>query len=319
MKRICLWILACLLALSAFSCGKQTGGKGDVPSVAFVTNNVSDFWMIAKAGVAAGEKDFNVKCEFRMPPQGTSAEQKQIIEDLLVKGVTGIAISPRDPANQTDVLNTAARSVNLICMDSDAPKSERICYVGTDNYNAGRAAGDEIKKALPNGGKVLLFVGTLDAQNAADRKKGIEDAVKGSKIQIIGTLTDNTDHAKAKSNVEDAMVKYPDISGFMGLWSYNGPAIAEAVKSSGKAGKIRIVCFDEEAATLQGVKDGVVFSTVVQKPYQFGYESMRILAALARGEDAKIPENKVVDTGVQVISRANVDSFWAELKKMTGR
>ncbi|MBP6964955.1 MAG: sugar-binding protein [Armatimonadetes bacterium] len=319
MKRICLWILACLLALSALSCGKQTGGKGDVPSVAFVTNNVSDFWMIAKAGVAAGEKDFNVKCEFRMPPQGTSAEQKQIIEDLLVKGVTGIAISPRDPANQTDVLNTAARSVNLICMDSDAPKSERICYVGTDNYNAGRAAGDEIKKALPNGGKVLLFVGTLDAQNAADRKKGIEDAVKGSKVQIIGTLTDNTDHAKAKSNVEDAMVKYPDIAGFMGLWSYNGPAIAEAVKSSGKAGKIRIVCFDEEAATLQGVKDGVVFSTVVQKPYQFGYESMRILAALARGEDAKIPENKVVDTGVRVISRANVDSFWAELKKMTGR
>lgn len=319
MKRISLWTLSCLLALAALSCGKQTGNKENVPTVAFVTNNVSDFWMIAKAGVEAGKKDFNVKCEFRMPSQGTSAEQKQIIEDLLVTGISGIAISPRDPANQTDLLNTAAEAVNLICMDSDAPQSKRLCYVGTDNYNAGRAAGEEIKKALPDGGNVLLFVGTLDAQNATDRKKGIEDAVKGSKVQIIGTLTDNTDHAKAKSNVEDAMVKHPDIAGFMGLWSYNGPAIAEAVKSSGKAGKIRVVCFDEEAATLQGVKDGVVFSTVVQKPYQFGYESMRILAALARGEDAKIPENKIVDTGVEVINMDNVDSFWAELKKMTGR
>ena len=317
MKRVCLSVLISLVALAALSCSKQAGVSNEVPTVAFVTNNVSDFWMIAKAGVEAGEKEFNVKCEFRMPPQGTPAEQKQIIEDLIVKGISGVAVSPVDPANQTDMLDNAAESTNLICMDSDAPKSKRLCYVGTDNYKAGLAAGEEIKKALPNGGKLVLFVGTLDAQNAADRKKGISDAIKGSKLQIVTTLTDNTDHTKAKSNVEDAMVKYPDVAGFMGLWSYNGPAIAEAVKSAGKTGKIKVVCFDEDASTLQAVEDGVVFSTVVQKPYQFGYESMRILAALARKEDAKIPESKVVDTGVQVVDKSNVDSFWADLKKMT--
>lgn len=319
MKRICLWIAISLLALLALSCSKQAGVKTDVPTVAFVTNNVSDFWMIARAGVEAGEKDFNVKCEFRMPPQGTSADQKQILEDLVVKGIGGIAVSPVDPANQTELLNNVAASANLICHDSDAPASQRLCYVGTDNYKAGIAAGEEIRKALPNGGKVVLFVGTLDAQNATDRRKGILDAVKGSNVQVINTLTDNTLHAKAKSNVEDAMVKYPDVAGFMGLWSYNGPAIAEAVKSAGKAGKIKIVCFDEDASTLQAVKDGVVFSTVVQKPYQFGYESMRILAALARKEDAKIPENKVLDTGVQIVDKTNIDSFWADLKKMTNK
>jgi len=317
MKRIHLSILISLLVLSVISCSKQAGPKSNVPTVAFVTNNVSNFWTIARAGVEAGEKDFKVKCEFREPAQGTPAEQKQIIEDLIVKGVTGIAVSPIDPANQTDMLNTAAGSVNLICMDSDAPKSKRVCYVGTDNYKAGLAAGEEMKKALPDGGKVVLFVGTLDAQNATDRRKGILDAVKGSKVQVVDTLTDKVDHTKAKSNVEDAMVKFPDVAGFMGLWSYNGPAIAEAVKSSNKVGKIKIVCFDEDVATLQAVKDGVVFSTVVQKPYRFGYESMRILAALARKEDAKIPENKIVDTGVLVVNKANVDSFWADLKKMT--
>lgn len=322
MKRIGLWIVASLLALSVLSCSKQSGTNTagqDTVQVAFVTNNVSDFWMIAKAGVEAAEKDFNAKCEFRMPAQGTSAEQKQILEDLIVTGVSGVAVSPVDPANQTDALDNAAKSANLICMDSDAPESKRLCYVGTDNYKAGLAAGEEIKKALPNGGKVVLFVGTLDAQNAADRKKGIEDAIKGSKVNILTTLTDNTIHARAKSNVEDAMVKYPDVAGFMGLWSYNGPAIADAVTSAGKVGKIKIVCFDEDVSTQQAVKDGVIFSTVVQKPYQFGYESVRILAALARKEDAKIPKNKILDLGVQIVNKDNIDEFSAEYKKLTAK
>jgi len=237
----------------------------------------------------------------------------------VVRGVTGIAISPIDPANQTDILNKTAASVNLVCHDSDAPDSNRLCYLGTDNYKAGLAAGAEIKKALPNGGKVMLFVGTLDALNAVERRRGIFDSIKGSKIEIVGTLTDNADHTKAKSNVEDALVKYPDIAGLMGLWSYNGPAIAEAVKAAGKQGKVEIVCFDEEEGTLQAVKDGVIFSTVVQQPYEFGYQSMRVLGALARGKDAGIPENKIIDIPVKVINKSNVDAFWTELNKRIGK
>jgi ribose transport system substrate-binding protein len=239
--------------------------------------------------------------------------------DLLVKGVTGIAISPRDPKNQTDVLDNAAGTASLVCTDSDAPQSKRLCYIGTDNYKAGLVAGKEMVKALPNGGKVMLFVGTLEAENAAQRRKGILDATKGTKVQIIGCLTDNTDHTKAKSNVEDALVKYPDIAGFMGLWSYNGPAIAEAVKAAKKQDKVKIVTFDEDAATLQAVKDGVIVCTVVQKPYQFGYQSMKILGALARKGKVEIPANKIIDTGVDVINKQNVDSFWANLKKLTGK
>lgn len=322
MRRMLLGLLVALLPLAFTSCARRAPDQGEAgakPRVAFVTNNVSDFWTIAKAGVKAGEKDFNVECDFRMPPQGTATEQKTFLEDLLVTGVSGVAISPRDPENQTQLLNKVAASVSLICHDSDAPESNRLCYVGTDNYKAGLAAGEEIKKALPNGGKVMLFVGTLEAENAFERRRGILEATKGSNVEIIGTLTDNTDHAKAKSNVEDALVKYPDIAGFMGLWSYNGPAIAEAVKAAGKQDTVTIVCFDEEDGTLQAVKDGVIFSTVVQKPYEFGYQSMRILGALARGEDPGIPENKILDTGVDVINSQNVDAFWTRLKQLTGK
>ena len=306
-----------IVALVISSCANR-GGAGK-PHVAFVTNNVSDFWSIAKAGVKAGEKDFKAVCDFRMPTQGTALEQKEILQDLIVKGVSGIAISPVSPDSQTAMLDDAASKLHLICMDSDAPKSTRLCYVGTSNYDAGKVAGEQLKKALPNGGTVMIFVGTLDAQNAAQRNKGVADAVKGTKIQILGTMTDNADHTKARANVEDTLVKRPDIAALVGLWSYNGPAIADAVKSGGKVGKVKIVCFDEDEKTLAAVKDGIIFATVVQKPYEFGYQSVRMLAALSRGERVDIPKNKIIDTGVDVITKENVDAFTAKLKEMTGQ
>ncbi len=323
MRKLFLGLVTICIGLSLASCSNQPApsatGEKEIVHIAFVTNNVSDFWSIAKAGVKAGEKDFSASCEFKMPTNGTALEQKEILQDLTTKGVMGVAISPVSPDNQTDMLNKAAETMKLICMDSDAPKSKRLCYVGTSNYSAGKVAGEELKKALPNGGTVMIYVGTLDAQNAAERNKGVADAVKGTKIQILGVMTDNADHTKARANVEDTLVKHPDIAALVGLWSYNGPAIADAVKSGGKVGKVKIVCFDEDEKTLAAVKEGAIFATVVQKPYKFGYESVRVLAALARDEKLEIPANKIFDQGVDVINKANVDKFWANLKKMTGK
>jgi len=316
-----------LVALSLSSCGKnQTAEKpassdGSAPvHVAFVTNNVSDFWKIAEAGVRKGEAEFNAICDLKMPTQGTAAEQKVILEDLVTKGVKGVAISPVNPDSQTDVLDKAGKSLHLICMDSDAPKSKRLCYVGTSNLDAGKVAGEQILKAIPNGGKVMLFVGTLDAQNAADRYKGIREVLKKSpKHQILGVMTDDTNHTKARANVEDTLTKHADVACLVGLWSYNGPAIVNAVKAARKVGKVQIVCFDEQDDTLKGVRDGAIHSTVVQKPYEFGYQSVKVLAELARGDRSVIPPGGIVDTGVRVVDKSNVDQFWAELKKQTGK
>lgn len=299
--------------------GKPAERPASRVRVAFVTNNVSDFWKIAEAGVRQAEKDFNAKCDVRMPTQGTALEQKEILQDLIVKGVSGIAISPVSPDSQTAVLNDAAGKVNLICHDSDAPNSRRLCYIGTSNYDAGKVAGEQLKKALPNGGTVMVFVGTLDAQNAAQRNAGLNDAIKGSNIKMLGVMTDNAEHTKARANVEDTLVKHPDIAALVGLWSYNGPAIVNAVKAANKVGKVTIVCFDEDDVTLQGIKEGAIYATVVQKPYEFGYQTVKMLAAMARKGNVEIPENKIIDTGVDVINKDNVDDFWAKLRKMTGK
>ena len=127
-----------------------------------------------------------------------------------------------------------------------------------------------IKEALPNGGKIMLFVGHSDSQNAVERSGGIKKALAGSNIEIIDIRTDDTDAVRAQKNAEDTLVKYPDIACLVGLWNYNGPAIFNAVRGAGKTGTVKIVCFDDEADTLAGIASGDIYGTVVQNPFEFG-------------------------------------------------
>ena len=146
----------------------------DRPTVAYVTNGIASFWVIAEKGARAAAKDFDVKLEVRMPPKGT-ADQKRMVQDLLSRGIDGIAISPIDPDNQIDLLNEAAEQTHLITHDSDAPDSNRLCYVGMDYYIAGRMCGELVKEAIPEGGNVMIFVGRLAQLNAQQRRAGLID------------------------------------------------------------------------------------------------------------------------------------------------
>jgi ABC-type multidrug transport system ATPase subunit len=155
-------MLACVCLLLAAACEQ---GGGSAKKLAFVTNNASDFWTIARRGCEKADAELpEVTVEFRIPSDGTAAEQKRIIDDLLAKGIDGIAISPVDPLNQTQLINDVSRQALVFTQDSDAPNSNRSCYVGTDNVAAGRQAAALIKEALPQGGKIMLFVGKLDAR-----------------------------------------------------------------------------------------------------------------------------------------------------------
>lgn len=310
------------------SCNKSTESSSNGSSkpdsktlkLAFVTNNASDYWTIARKGVEKADSELNnVTAEVKLPGEGTAAEQKRIIDDLISTGVNGIAISPVDPDNQTQLINETAKKTLVLTQDSDAPNSERTLYIGTDNIAAGSQAGELIKEALPNGGKIMLFVGKSDARNAAERTQGIKEALKDSKVEIIDVRTDDTDRARAKSNVSDTLVKYPDIAGLVGLWSYNGPAILNAVKDANKIGQVKIICFDEEDETLAGVKEGSIFATVVQQPYEFGYQSVKIMAEILGGDKSKIPANKQINVPTLIIKKDSVDEFTKKINTLRGR
>jgi ribose transport system substrate-binding protein len=327
-------LLITSLALSA--CGGDGDGPApeQKPQIAFVTNGVGTFWTIASKGVEAAAKKFDADAEVLMPGEGV-ADQKRIVQALLARGIDGIAISPIDPDNQIDLLNEAAANTHLITHDSDAPKSNRLCFIGIDNYSAGRECGKLVKEALPEGGNIMIFVGRLEQLNARQRRQGVIDElldrsfdperrdpnsglIRGDKYTVLDTRTDLFDYAKAKAQVEDAIAKYPDLHGVVGLFAYNPPMCLEAIKEAGKTGQIKIIAFDEEIPTLQGIIDGHIYGTVVQNPYKYGYESVRILAGLKRGDRSVLPPGGVLDVPARQIRRDNVEAFWAELKQLTG-
>lgn len=285
--------------------------------LAFVTNNKSEFWLVAKAGVDKAAAETGASVEFRMPGSG-APEQKSMVESLLSTGVQGVAISPIDPANQTAFLDSIAAKVPLICHDSDAPTSKRLYYLGTNNVNAGRAAGELIKKTLPDGGKIALFVGSMDAQNAKDRAQGIKDVIAGSNITIVGTFTDNADQTKAVQNVQDAIGKNPDLACVVGLYSYNGPAMVSALKKANAKGRVKAVAFDDEAGTLDGIKTEFIAGTIVQQQFEFGYQSVKLLVALLKKEEAALPKGQLIDIPVKTIEAGNVDAFREDQAKLRG-
>ena len=296
------------------------GGAGTKHKLAFVTNNASDFWIIARKGTEKAAKEIpNIEVEFRIPSDGTAAEQQRVIDDLLAKRIEGIAISPVDPANQTPMLNRAASQALIVTQDSDAPTSNRVCYIGTDNVEAGRQAGQLVKEALPNGGKIMVFVGVLDAENARQRYQGLKEALAGSNVSIIDVRTDNTDRVRAKSNASDTLVNNPDIAGMVGLWSYNGPAILAAVKEANKTDKVKIIAFDEEDETLNGIKNGAIYATVVQQPFEFGFRSMELMSKILNGDKSGIPASKQIFVPTKAIKKDTVEAFTKEINTLRGR
>jgi len=300
--------------------GSEPAGAGKQYRVAFLTNNASDFWTIARRGVEQADQEIpDVTAEFRIPSEGTAAEQRRIVDDLLAKGVEGMAVSLVDPLNETPMINEISKKIPIVTQDSDAPDSDRLVYIGTDKRAAGKQAGELIKEVLPNGGKIMVFVGKKDAQNAQERLQGIKDAIAGTNIEIVDVRTDDTDQIRAKSNVADTLVKYPDIACLVGLWAYNGPAILNAVREANKLNQVQIVCFDEDDQTLAGIKEGAIHGTIVQQPYEFGYQSVKLMAQIAKNDRSGIPANGVIAIEHKRITRDNVNEFHKNLNKLLGK
>jgi ribose transport system substrate-binding protein len=143
--------------------------------LSFITNSVDPFWQLAKYGCDKANAVFNAQCETQMPTNGTVEEQKRFMETNITNGFQGMAISPIDPANQGPMIDAACAAMPVICQDSDAPNSQRLYYLGTSNYMAGRSAGELVKQALPEGGTVMIFVGKMEVLNAQERSRGLID------------------------------------------------------------------------------------------------------------------------------------------------
>ena len=316
MNRILATSFAALMSVAAVSGVAQAQDK---PQLSLVVNAASDFWKLAEAGIAKAQAELpDYQMELRYPAQGTAAAQNALMDDLVAAGADAIMISSVDPKTSTDAFNRIAAQIPLFTTDSDAPQSNRIAYLGSSNTLAGEQAGEEMVKALPDGGKCMGFVGYLNADNARERIEGFRKAVEGSKVELVDVRGDDVDFAKARSNVDDVLAANPDITCMVGFYSYNSPKIYQALEAAGKLGQITVVAFDEDQVTLGAVKDGSFVSTIVQQPFEWGYQGMKLMAAYVGGDktkaEAMIPEDKLIIVPTKVINKENVDSFVEDLK-----
>ena len=318
-------------AIALSGCGEKEGGKA---KFALVTTGVASFWDICKKGGEDAAAALGVEVEVLMPSSGD--DQKSKLEDLLAKGVDGIAVAAIDPVNQAGLFDEVAENAILITMDTDAPTSKRKVYVGMDNYEAGWMCGELVKEALPDGGEVALFIGRLEQDNAKRRRQGVIDCLLGRdkdatrydapgqpqvgpKYTVLATITDQFDRAKGKANVEDMLTKHEGIDALVGLFAYNPPLILEALKQANRLGEVKVVGFDEDDVTLQGIEEGTVYGTVVQDPYEYGNRSIRILHALLQGDKSVIPEGGFINIEARQIRRDNVAAFRGDLNSKLGK
>ncbi len=304
-----------LLSTLLMGAAMGTATAQDKPQLAFVVNAASDFWKLAEAGVKKAQAELpNYDLQFKYPAQGTAALQNALMDDLVAAGTDAIMISSVDPKTSIDAFNRIAAQVPLFTTDSDAPDSNRIAYLGSSNTDAGVQAGEIAIKALPDGGKCMGFVGFLGADNAKERIAGFKQAIEGKGIELVDTRGDDVDFARARSNVDDVLAANPEINCMVGFYSYNPPKIYEALQAAGKLGQVTVIAFDEDPVTLGAVREGSFAGTVVQQPFEWGYQGMKLMASYLEGDKSGIPENKLIIVPTKIIDKENVDQFEADLK-----
>jgi len=304
-----------------------SANKVEVPpriTLAIVTNNNDTYWNNIIRGAQDAAHKLDVDLIVVHSNSGPVAQSEQI-EQAVSKGASGVAVSVRDPSVQHMSLNEVATRVPLITLESDAPASKRILFVGTDNYSAGQRAAQQVREALPDGGEVIITVGSVDFLNARERRQGVIDdllsrgfdretpfdelnaPLVGKKYSIIETVVHGNDATKATPKLVEAITAHPTVNCIVGLYGYSTPAVLRALEQTGKTGKIKVIGFDDFEETKAGIRNGTVASSILQDDYQCGFQAVSLLADLVRNKGNHVPSGlRMFYTGISVLRAENV-------------
>jgi ribose transport system substrate-binding protein len=283
-----------------------------------VVNILAAYWLAGKAGDTQAAKELGIAPHFEGPSQGQLPVQVSEFNTLTSTGATGYFTSVIDPVSEGSIINKAvAKGLDVVAIDSPVPPADAktFTFIGTPNVTAGFAAGEAMKKALPNGGDVALLVGSLTATNVIQRTQGFKQAIAGSKIKIIATENDGGAAAKAATNADTVIAANPNLKGIYAEYSYDGGAAAAAVKAKGDIGKIDVVADDNDPATITGLKNGSIVASILQQPFMQGYLGAYITTAMKVLGSAKVATiikpfetAGVISTGVGTLTKANLSA-----------
>ena len=321
-QRVFLALLAVFVVTELTSCQQPYHQPNE--HYVFVAANINlPYWQEAQAGLYDASTQMGVKADLVGPEKFDPQEELRAFKSAVASKVTGIMVSVTRPELFQDAIDNAiSQGIPVICVDSDAPDSKRLSFIGTDNFRAGQESGKRIAELLHDKGKIVVI--TIPGQlNLDERLRGVQDALKQSHdMKIIQTVDDNGDPRVANDSISGLLQGTAKFDGIVALEASGGEGAAEALHRLDMAGKIPIVAFDKDPETLDWIDRGVITATVAQKPYVMAYYGLKFLDDLHHNvvhefkDWRTAPESPLpawVDTGTSIVDKSNLQAFRAAL------
>ncbi len=315
--RKCLVLLA---ALAIASCGGSKAPEGGAPAAKprlrfAVIPKALDLpvFNYAKVGAERQAKEFgDVDILWNAPASADQLKQKEILESYITQRVDGIAISSLNGDFLTETINKAIDAgIPVVTWDSDAPKSKRYAFYGVDDFASGRIMGEEAVRLLNGKGKVAIIT-SKGATNLQRRLDGMKEALaKAPGIQIVETYDIKEDSVRCAELMATGTKRYPDLGAWLstGGWPVFTRNATQVVDSS----KTKIISFDTVQPALDLLREGKVAVLVGQKYFGWGSEPVKLLHDIKHG---KMPTTQIIDSGVDIVTKENLDDYVAKWKKM---
>lgn len=280
------------------------------------------YWKTANAGLQAAAGLYGVKAEMRGPSNLDAKAEADEFDAMIARHPAGILTSAADPKlMQPEIDKALAAGIPVITIDSDAPESQRLYFVGTNNLQAGRLGGQRLVQKLEGKGNVVFL--TIDGQlNIAERLKGYKDVLADHPgIKIVDVFNMHGDSGAAMDKTGEYLIRKggDKVNAIVCLEASAGNGVVEALKRSGDKDRL-VVAMDTDQDTLNAVKEGVIDSTIAQKPYTMAFYGLKALDDIhhyAPKEKLTVdfdlesdsPFPSFVDTGVALVDTTNVDGF----------
>ena len=267
----------------------------------------------AKIGAERKAKELgNVDILWNAPTNADQLKQKEILESYITQRVDGIAISALNGDFLTDTINRAvAAGIPVVTWDSDAPKSNRVAFYGVDDLASGRIMGEQAIKLLNGKGKVAIIT-SVGATNLQRRLDGLKEALaKAPGIQIVEVFDIKEDVVRTAEIMSTGTRRYPDLGAWLSVGGW--PVFTRNATASVDPSKTKVISFDTIQPALDLLREGKVSVLLGQKYFGWGSEPVQILYDYKQG---RRPTDPIIDSGVDVVTKDNVDQYEAQFKKM---
>lgn len=281
------------------------------PKIVLISHVYSNpYWQYVKAGAEKAARERNAVVEFQGPDTASVDEGIKLINMAYAAKVSGLIAYVQDEERYKPVIDKVVEGgVPLVTVDSDAEKSKRLAYVGTDNIAAGSEGAKELINQIGIGGKVAIIMGGKNTKNQIERVKGFEDYIsKNSSIVIADIESSDSYLLEAELVAKKILMDNKDIKALFCTSALDGVGTAKAVNKLGLSGKVKIISFDDLPETLEEIKSGTITSTIVQRPNIMGYKAVNIIMDIIEGKDTK----GVFLTDVLVLRKENLEQYIKE-------